>query len=152
MYLETLSSEKWLWRCTREKQLSSGTLHHLTVRKTNVIEIHASILKHGWRNRALPWAAERVTNEMLIDLPFILFLKCLPILEHSSCVGLPHCQQHWDSLHWAKSPIRSQLQYFLPCPIMTLLRDCLKVSRQGLTLAKFQALKWINLENLAWSS
>lgn len=59
-----------------------------------MIESRASILKHGWRNRALPWAAERVTNEMLIDPPFILSLKCLPILEHPGYVGLPHCQQH----------------------------------------------------------
>lgn len=30
---------------------------------------------------ALPWAVEIVTNEMLVDAPFISFLKCLPISE-----------------------------------------------------------------------
>lgn len=98
-----------------------------TLRKTNVIEAYASILKHGWQNRFLSWAAE--SDIQNVDWSPIYFI--FKVFANIGCVGLPHCQQHWNSLRWAKSPILSQLQYFKPFPIMTQLGDCLKASRQG---------------------
>lgn len=39
------------------------------------------------------WAVERVTNEMLLDPPFILFLKHLPILEQPQSAEAPFTMQ-----------------------------------------------------------
>lgn len=99
---------------------------------------------------ALPWAVETVTNEMLVDPPFISFLKRLPILEQPWLCwsATPPAALRFPSLY--SGSLWSPLHCFLPFPVMAKLGDCLKVIRQGFRLAKLQALQWIHLENVAW--
>ena len=148
---------KWLCRCTERRteprasdlQLSCGTLYQVNCQE-NECDWNTGFHLKMWltkQSSALGcWDSDKWNVHWS---PIYFIFKMVANMNSPCCVGLTRCQQCWDSLHCAESPIRSQLHCFPPFPVMTQLGECLKVSGQGFRLAKRQVLQWIHLENMA---
>lgn len=139
---------KWLWRRTREKQWA--TLHHPKFQENKcdwnacfhlkmLLAIQSSALGCGDSDK---WK--------VVGPPFILFLKCLPILEQPRLCQTPHRQQHWDSLHCAKRPIWSQGWLFPTFSSKDPISRLSTSEQARIQVGEDAGIQWIHLESMAW--